>query len=330
MSSIQELTEAFPQHLKEAILIGKKSIFPVSKKSFSNVLICGMGGSGIGGSIVSQLANTEATIPFFVCKDYTIPAFVNSNTLVIASSYSGNTEETLAAIDKALEKGAEVVCLSSGGKLVEMAKEKKLPFIQIPGGIPPRAAFGYSFPQLFTILSHYCITSSKHLSDIEKAISFLQNEKEKIKNEAEKISEMLLNKIPVLYAEASFEAVLIRFRQQLNENAKMLAWHHVLPEMNHNELVGWKNENKNVAVLFIRNENDYARTAKRIDICKEIILPKASSVTEVWTKGTTALERILYTIHLLDFVSVLIAEKRNIDAEEIQVIDFLKGELSKF
>lgn len=328
--SILKLTEDFPLHLIEAINIGKEVKLSATEKTFSNVLICGMGGSGIGGSIISQIATAQASIPFLVCKDYSIPAFVGKNTLVIASSYSGSTEETLSAVEKAMQKGAEVVCLSSGGKLVEIAKEKKISFIQIPGNMPPRAAFGYSFPQLFSILSHYNVLPSSYISEIENAANFLLKEKEQIKNIAENISTKLLNKTPVLYADASLEGVLIRFRQQLNENAKTLAWHHTLPEMNHNELVGWKNENKNLAVLLIRNETDYARTAKRMDICKEIITQKSASFTEIWSKGNNAIERNLYLIHLLDYVSVFLAEKRNVDAEEIEVINFLKGELSKF
>jgi glucose/mannose-6-phosphate isomerase len=330
MSSIKKLTEAFPLHLKEAINIGKEAKLSATTKAISNVLICGMGGSGIGGSIISQIVSEKASIPFLVCKDYSIPAFVGNNTLVIASSYSGSTEETLSAVEKAMQKGAEVVCLSSGGRLIEIAKEKKLNYIQIPGNMPPRAAFGYSFPQLFYILTHYKILDYSYISEIENVVEFLHKENENILNTAEKVSTTLFNKTPVLYADASFEAVLIRFRQQLNENAKILAWHHTFPEMNHNELVGWKNENKSLAVLLIRNETDYFRTAKRMDICKEIIGSKSASFTEIWSKGNNTIERILYLIHLLDYVSVFLAEKRNIDAEEIEVINFLKGELSKF
>ncbi len=330
MSSIRELTRAFPEHLKKAIEIGSSFRLKNKRPAYTNVLVCGLGGSGIGGSILASVASEKCPVPVLVCKDYTLPTFVNENTLLIASSYSGSTEETLAAVEEAQKRKAHIVCLSSGGKLLQIAQTNALDYIEIPGGIPPRTAFGYSFPQLYYILVQAGLLPESILQEIASGITLIEAEKESIYQTAEQICLALFQKIPVIYAAALYEPILVRFRQQLNENAKMLVWHHVLPEMNHNELVGWKNENKQLAVCLLRNADDNLRTQKRMDICKPIISKLAGSFTEISSKGITFTERILYSVHLLDWVSVLLAEKRNIDAEEIAVINYLKDELSKF
>src|SRR5690606_24788271 len=196
----------------------------------------GLGGSGIGGTVASQIVANDANIPIIVNKDYKIPAFVNENTLVICSSYSGNTEETLEMLALAEAKGAEIACVTSGGKLEEIAKGKGYNLITIPSGHPPRAAFGFSLPPLFKLLHHYHVINNSFAEDFSKSIVNIDNNETFIKDEAKVLTEKLFGKIPVIYSDASFEGVSVRFRQQINENSKMLCWHHVIPEMNHNEL----------------------------------------------------------------------------------------------
>tara|TARA_B100001063_G_scaffold185460_1_gene175290 strand:- start:63561 stop:64547 length:987 start_codon:yes stop_codon:yes gene_type:complete len=320
---MKQLITDFTKHLEQAITIGSSAKFNASKNKIDNVLICGLGGSGIGGTIISQLISDECKKPILVNKDYTLPAFVSENSLVICCSYSGNTEETLSMFAQAEEKGAEIAIITSGGKFAEIAKEEGKNIIQIPGGLPPRAAFGLSFPQLFFVFEKYGLIQSKS-KQIQSAINLITQEESNIQNEAIKLSEKLHGKLPVIYGESSLDGVCVRFRQQINENAKMLCWHHVIPEMNHNELVGWRTKNKDLAVVLFRSEADFYRNQERIEYSKEIIEKYASSINEVYTKGDSSIERALYLIHLGDWVSYFLAEKKQIDAVEVDVITGLK------
>ncbi len=327
--TMKQLIANFSKHLTEAISIGESAILHQPPYSIKNILISGLGGSGIGGTIVSQIVSGEARVPITVSKDYFIPAFVDGNTVVIICSYSGNTEETLSAMKFAMEKKAKIVCISSGGEVVEIAKKNGLDFILIPPGFPPRSAFAFPFVQLFYVLGFFKIISSNVIKDIKSAIDLIETEEGKILEEAKNIAGKLLNKIPVIYSDASIEGVSVRFRQQINENSKMLCWHHAIPEMNHNELVGWVEKNENLAVVILRNGSDYSRSQKRMEINKEIISKKTSTVVEIHSKGNSKIENALYLIHLCDWVSQFLADLKNIDSTEVKVIDFLKGELAK-
>ncbi len=326
---MKELIASFTAQLRQAMDIGEKAVFSKSDKPFSNVLITGLGGSGIGGSIIAQVVEKEITIPVVVNKDYFIPAFVGTDTLVIASSYSGNTEETVAALELALQRGATVVCVTSGGKILEIAQSSGLDHIVIPGGMPPRACLAYSLTQLFYVLNGFGLISDGFKKDLEATIHLLDHEEEHICSEAYYLAEKLHRKIPVIYSQADYEGVCVRFRQQINENSKMLCWHHALPEMNHNELVGWTTSNDKLAVVFFRNETDYERTAARMELTKGIVSKYTPYVFEVYSKGATHLQRSMYLVHFGDWVSWYLSEIKNIDATEVKVIDYLKGELGK-
>jgi len=318
----------FTNHLTDALLIGESSLQKKTNKSFSNILICGLGGSGIGGTIVKDLISKDVSIPIETSKGYDVPGFVNENTLVIACSYSGNTEETLSALNKCLEKNAEVAIVCSGGKLKDLALEKDLNHIIIPGGHPPRAMFGYGFTQLFFILDNYGIINESFKVDFKKAISLINTEQEKIKKTALDISKKLFKTTPIIYVADGFEGVAVRLRQQINENSKMLCWHHVIPEMNHNELLGWRTNVENTSVIYLRNESDYYRNKKRIDINKSVIEKYTSNISEIWSLGDSSIERSLYLINVGDWISWYLSELNNVDAIEIDVINYLKNSLS--
>ena len=323
---MKELIEDFTKHITTSIAISSSSNLTPSNGNITNVLICGLGGSGIGGTVVSQIVADDSTCPIIINKDYKIPAFVNKNTLVICCSYSGNTEESLEMLEQAEVKNAQIACITSGGRLAEIAKSKNYNHIIIPSGHPPRAAFGLAFPPLFHLLTNYHIIKNNYTAQFNNAVSIINNEEKNMITEAHTITEKLMNKIPVIYADANYEGVAIRFRQQINENAKMLCWHHVIPEMNHNELVGWTSKNENLAVIIFRNDDDYFRTQKRMEINKTVFSNYTSTIIEVFSKGNTRLEKALYLIHLGDWISYLIAEKRGIDVTEEDVITHLKNE----
>jgi len=319
----------FTNHLTKAMEIGNSSELNKTDNQFSNVLICGLGGSGIGGTIVNDIVSPLVGIPILSTKDYSIPNFVDENTLVIASSYSGNTEETIYALEKCKGRNAEICIITSGGKLKNIAEENNYNHILIPGGQPPRAMFGYAFTELFFVLNHYGIINDSFKSDFKKSISLLDLEKENIQKEAKELAKRMYKQTPVIYVANGFEGVAIRFRQQINENSKMLAWHNVIPEMNHNELLGWRTNVNDLAVVYFRNKCDYKRNQIRMDINKKVISKFTNNITEVWSKGDTVLANSLYHINLGDWASWYLSEMNNVDAIEIDVINFLKGELGK-
>jgi len=249
--------------------------------------------------------------------------------LIIASSYSGNTEETLMALAQAEKKTKQIFCICSGGKIQEIANKKGYGCIVIPGGIPPRGAFGYSFPQLFNLLTANNLIDWNVRSRFESAIKLIEENEAVMRIEAHNIASKLFNKRILIYAQSDYEGVCIRFRQQINENSKMLCWHHVFPEMNHNELVGWREKSDTLAVLLLRNNDDFDRNQIRMELCKNVFAQYCPNVNELWSKGSNKLERTLYLIHLCDWISIYIAEINGTDAVEIEVINYLKGELSK-
>jgi glucose/mannose-6-phosphate isomerase len=326
---MKKLIENFTDQLRESLDIANAAKLS-AKKNIQNIVVTGLGGSGIGGTIMAELVADSCSVPVLVNKDYFLPAYVNSNTLVIISSYSGNTEETLEAMQQALTKKAQIVCVTSGGKVEELAKQNNLDIIKIPGGNPPRSCIGYSLVQLIKVFIDNGFAPASLLDDVKKSIELLDKEKVNITAEAQRIAKILFHKIPVIYSLGSCEGVSVRFRQQINENSKMLCWHHVFPEMNHNELVGWTERNEDIAVVTFRTSFDYKRTQKRFDVCKTVFEKYAASVTDIVAKGNSKTEQFFYLINIGDWISLYLAELKGIDPVEVNIIDHLKKELSKF
>ena len=324
---MNEYIENFINHLKESMKIGEKSERKNEKK-INKVIICGLGGSGIGATIIQNLFGPIVNIPIAVSKNYNIPKFVDTNTLCIISSYSGNTEETLHALKECEDRNSVIHIVTSGGTLQNIAQDKKYDHVIIPGGHPPRAMFGYSFTQLFYVLYNYDIISDNFKNELKRSIDLLQKEKENIKDLAKSLAKSLYNHTPVIYVDQSFEGVAVRFRQQLNENSKMLCWHHVIPEMNHNELLGWRTNTEKLAVVYLRNRLDFQKNQKRIDINKKIISKYTDNITEIWSKGETLIENTLYHICLGDWTSWYLSVLNKVDAIEIDVINYLKEKMS--
>ena len=327
---MKDLINDFTSHLQEALKIGEFAKFSPSVKTIENIVICGMGGSGIGGTIIENVINDSLDIPLIIVKDYSIPNFVSEKTLFIASSYSGNTEEVISALTHAIEKKANIGgCITSGGKLLDIAKKNNFNIILIPGGNPPRAMFGFSFIQLFYILLYHNLIDDSFKEKIRTSIILIKKHQQKIIYDAKEVAVAIAEKNPIIYSAPTIEGVAIRFRQQLNENSKKLAWHHVIPEMNHNELVGWKKTKKKSIVIFLRNKTDFDRTQKRIEINKEEISKYCSQIIEIWSQGDHLIEQSLYLIHLTDWTSYFIAKEKDIDPIEVNVISSLKDKLGE-
>lgn len=326
---MKELIATFYGQIERGIQIYSDNTPSVLSKKFDHIVISGLGGSGIGGTIVRDLSLHSSKVPVVVNKDYQIPSFVNEKTLFIASSYSGDTEETLYALEEALKQGAQVVCISSGGKIAEIAKSSGYPLLLIPGGGPPRAHLGYSLTQLICILVSNGQLPASYLADLKNTVSFLQINQSDIQRSASEIANTILNKSVVIYSDSGIGGVAERLRQQLNENAKVLCWHHCVPEMNHNELVGWTEKNNDRAVLILRNHDDFQRNQTRIEINKEVIGKYTSCITELWSKGSNRIEQTMYFIQLIDWISFYLSELRGVDIMDIKVIDHLKKKLSE-
>lgn len=327
---MDKLIAAFPENITESLEIGARAKLNKKPENVTSILICGLGGSGIGGSLISKWVEKESAVPVNVSKEYTIPAYVNESTLVICSSYSGNTEETLESVDAALKAGAKVVGITSGGKLMDICIENDLDHVVVPGGNPPRSTLAFSLIQLANILVQYNFIDEKILKQIEKARMLLMQEEKSIKKKAMEIAEFFaLDKVPVLYSTSDFEPVLVRARQQINENGKRLCWHHVIPEMNHNELVGWGQGDNRYAVLFLDSLWINGRNKKRLELTREIVSKKTNNVKTVSGIGNSLIEQSLYFVNMLDWASYYMAELGKVDAVEVDVIDYLKGELAK-
>lgn len=326
---MKTLVANFSKQLSDAITIGNSAVLHKSANEIKNVLICGLGGSGIGGSIVSELVVANANVPINVTKGYFIPAYVNENTLVIVSSYSGNTEETLNCLELAAARNAKITSITSGGKLLDISKQKGYDHIVVPGGMPPRACLGYSLTQLFFIIGFHKIIDDRYQKELENAIKLIEAEEKNIIEEATQVAQKLVEKTPVIYATTYYEGIAIRLRQQLNENSKVLCWHQIIPEMNHNELVGWTQKSDTLSVLILVDKEEYSRNLARIEINKEVIKKYTNNITEIYSKGTTAIEKAIYFIHLGDWISVILGEQRGADLMEINVINHLKSALSK-
>lgn len=326
---MKELIKEFSNDLEHAAqgAMEVSLIAPTMKPA--NIVVCGLGGSGISGAIASQLFADELSVPVSVVRDYSLPGFVSNNTLVIACSYSGNTEETLEAVNKAVSLESEIAVLTSGGKLLELATTNNWNYVQIQGGQPPRSAFAKAFPQVIRILLHYNVVGGVSMEDFASAAAVLKNEEESIQAEAKRIADAIHEKDVIIYSDPRFFGVGERFRQQLNENAKVLCSHHFYPEMNHNELVGWAGSNDTHTVVRFSNSFEHKRNGIRWGICKQIMSERGAEVYEVAGRGGDVLSQALSCIYCGDWISFYLSELRGVDSVEVNVIDHLKGELAK-
>jgi glucose/mannose-6-phosphate isomerase len=327
---MDKLITAFPQNILDALAIAEAQTFQKPKMPIHTIVICGMGGSGIGGKIVAQWVEKESPIPVIVLQDYDLPTFVNEHTLVIGSSYSGNTEETLAAVKQAKTKGAHIMGITSGGELESFCASNNYDYVIVPGGNPPRSATAFSIVQLINIFVKFGIIGDANLAEMRKSSDLLIQESESIHALAKKIADFLYGKVGVIYSSPQYEAIAIRARQQFNENSKYLSWHHTIPEMNHNELVGWGGGDDRFAVLMLHTNDMNPRNQKRFEITKSTIEKKAAGVMDIEGIGATQIEKSFYLIHLVDWASYYLCALNKVDIMDIVVIDFLKDELSKF
>lgn len=295
----------------------------------NKVLACGLGGSGIGARLVASMVAADLKMPFEVCHDYDIPAYTDSGTLVLISSYSGNTEETIDAMYKAMAAGAKLVCITSGGAVADFARKYNLALALMPAGFPPRSQMGVSVSLQVKMLTAVGLIGTEHLTGLRLGALFIHDNQESIKAKAGELADFFKGRVPLIYADAHREPVLIRWQQQLNENSKVLCHHHVFPEMNHNELVGWEGGDNRFAALLMRTAQDHKRTSYRMDICAPLFRAKCDRVEEVLFDHSNSWVNALHMIHLGDWISVFLADLNQVDATEIKTIIYLKDQLGR-
>ncbi len=336
-----DLLIEFPGQLEEGRKLAiDADIRGLDGRNFDNIVVCGMGGSAIGGELVKAYAIDRLAIPVHINRDYLLPAFVSENSLIIASSYSGNTEETLSAVALAEEIGAPIFAITTGGKIGEFVRENGYPHIILPPGLPPRAALGYSFAPLLTFFERLNLIDDQSEA-ITETVKLLENgvreyspENPWDKNTAKHLATMLHGTLPLIYSDDwHFNAVAVRFRGQICENAKQIAYSAVLPENNHNELVGWKNLGSLASLIkgvYIKDKEMNPRVEFRMNFMMKIQEELGTETIFMESRGESLLTRMFGIIQLGDWASYYMAILNDEDPMPVGVIDRLKAALGEF
>ncbi|MCI0496402.1 bifunctional phosphoglucose/phosphomannose isomerase [candidate division KSB1 bacterium] len=330
-----KLLTSFPDQFQHARQIGNDFKFNVDPSKIKTIVFAGMGGSAIGGDLVISYLGNQINKPASVIRNYSLPGYVDSSSLVIISSYSGNTEESISCLEQAKAKNAQILCITSGGQVAEQARANRFPVITIPGGAPPRTALAYlSVPlMIFLTKNGFASDISKELDETElllrqKTVIYLPDSNN---NPAFDLAEKLSGKIPILYSTADLLGVVgLRWKGQLSENAKVLAFQNVFPELNHNEIVGWetlRHQFENFQIIYLRDRADHPRNQKRMEITKKILEQVAPPILEIFAEGESRLARLFSLIYLGDMASFYLAILNGIDPTPIEKIQLLKDQL---
>ncbi|MBV6457417.1 MAG: hypothetical protein HONBIEJF_00526 [Fimbriimonadaceae bacterium] len=330
-------TDAFPEQCDRALDIATKASLDLGDVSPAQVVVTGLGGSAAGGDFARALCDAQAPVPLIVSRDYHVPAFVGPNTLVFATSYSGNTEETLSAYADAKGRNAPVVAITSGGKLADLARENGDPLIIIPGGQPPRTALGYLLVPVVVALERIGILPAQPWHEtfrvLREGVDQWTAEAPVGCNVAKGLALALHGNLSVLYGRGSWQAIVAnRWKGQINENAKNMTFANAFPELCHNEILGWvKATEQGVkkwvgVVLSDGNESEKMKTR---DMVTRELTYGIAEWHEVHALGNSLLEKLLSLTLLGDYVSLYLACLNQVDPENIDSINILKDRLSK-
>jgi len=333
-----ERIKELPLQCQQAWQAAMEFDLPPHFANIDKVVILGMGGSAIGGDLVRSVVQSECKIPVIIHRDYGLPAFVDVRTLLIASSYSGNTEETLSAFEAALASGYKKLAITTGGKLEQIAKDNLIPVFKFDYKSEPRAALGFSFVAIMGMMQKLGFIGDK-TGDVTETIQLLESlsvkldEKAPLKrNPAKQLAQRLYGRLPVIYGAGILGEVAHRWKTQLNENSKAWAFYEVFPELNHNATVGYplpKEIASKIRVIFLRSPGFSDRIKLRCDATAEL-LKKAGVVYEsVDSQGISPLAQMMSLIMLGDFVSYYLAILYRVDPSPVEVISYLKDRLAK-
>ncbi|MGQ9864302.1 MAG: SIS domain-containing protein [Bacteroidia bacterium] len=315
-----------PQQWKETLT----SPFPdlVFPKPVANVCVVGMGGSAFGAEVVQRLVHNELQVPFVIYRGYELPAWVGESTLVIASSYSGTTEETLIATQEAQTRKAMIVTLSSGGELPQKAN---VGHVALPSGLVPRMAALYSIAAQLRVLHKANLLSDEFYQKVQESTKSLEDfvaSPPELKSLAEKVKASPI----AFYALEGYEPIALRARQQLQENAKHVCWHHIIPEMNHNEILALEfppQVVENLFVIFVYGSHTHPRNLLRLQFMKELLRQKGVRYEEISPPPSSVVGEMLILLWMVDALSLSLAAAHSVDAQSIPTIDALKAYLKK-
>lgn len=331
------LTDAFPEQCARALDIARKASLDLGDFQPSQVVVTGLGGSAAGGDFARALCDAQASVPLIVNRDYHLASFVGEETLVFATSYSGNTEETLSAYADAMRRGARIVVLTSGGKLAELARADGNPLVTIPGGQPPRTALGYMLVPVVVALERLNILSPQPWDDailtLRKGVERWTAESLAGDNVAKELALALYGNLSVLYGRGSWQAVVAnRWKGQINENAKNMTFANVFPELCHNEILGWVKADgqgvKKWVGVILCDGSESAKMKTRDAVTRELT-EGIAEWHEARSLGSSLLEKLLSLTFLGDYVSLYLACLNEVDPENIDSINLLKDRLSK-
>jgi glucose/mannose-6-phosphate isomerase len=327
-----------PQQCHDAWANVQSLELPPEYRQVNKVVALGMGGSAIGGDLLRALAEPECAVPIVINRDYTVPAFVNARSLVIASSYSGNTEETLAAFEEARGKGAALLAITTGGKLAQRAREWGVPLLTFRYQSQPRAALGYSLVSLIGIVQKLGFIGDKS-DDLEEAIVVMEALQEEIKgsvpvteNPAKQLAKRLYGHLSVIYGSGYLAEVAHRWETQLNENAKAWSFSEPLPELNHNAVVGYQFPEELaecILVVMLVSSLDHPRNKARFQVTQEILTRRGIAYETIEARGESPLAQMLSAIHFGDYVSYYLALLYKVDPTPVKVIAYLKERLAQ-
>jgi len=328
-----------PEQMQDALRIAQS--WQIDANDFSdikNVVVVGMGGSAIGGDLARTFLQSKLLVPFSICRHYELPEYVDDESLVIASSYSGNTEETLAAVDDAINRKAMIAAMTTNGMLEDVCKINDIPYITLPAGLQPRAALGYSFIPLMVFFEKIKLIRNVS-SEVEKLVNGLKRYRDPLiegnksdDNPAKSLAEKIKGRIAIIYTGPTLiDAVGVRWKGQICENSKNLAFVNQFAEFNHNELVGWSDVaaqfKDQLIVIVLRDQDDHPQIQKRMEIVKGLIKKTGVEVVQIESQGDTVLTRMFSLIQYGDFVSYYLAALNRVDPTPVHVIQELKGAL---
>jgi glucose/mannose-6-phosphate isomerase len=331
-----ERIKELPMQCKQAWKATMDFDLPPHYANIDKVVVLGMGGSAIGGDLARSLVQDESKVPIIVHRDYGLPAFADVRTLLIASSYSGNTEETLSAFEAALVTGYKKLAITTGGKLGQIAKENNIPVFKIEYQAQPRAALGFSFITILGVMQKLNFISDKtdEVAEIVQLLEHLStrlDEKSPLKrNPAKKLAQRLYGYLPVIYGAGVMTEVAHRWKTQINENGKSWAFYEVFPELNHNATVGYalpKEIASKIRVIMLRSPGFNERIKLRYEITGELLKQAGVAYESVDSEGISFLAQMMSLIMMGDFVSYYLAILNKEDPTPVKVIDYLKDKL---
>ena len=327
-----------PEQCRQAYRAAMDFDLPAGYNDIDKVVVLGMGGSAIGGDLVRSLAQAEARVPVIVHRDYGLPAFVDERTLLIASSYSGNTEETLSGFEPALKTGAKLLAMTTGGRLKELATANGVPVFTIEYKAQPRAALGYSFIPTLGVLQKLGFIGDK-AADVAETVQVLEKLSVELDemsteafNPAKQLARRLKGRLPVVYGAGIAAEAAHRWKTQLNENSKAWAFYEVFPELNHNATVGYPLPAEvagMIRVILLRSPLFNERVKLRYEVTCELLDRAKVDYEFVDGEGTSALSQMMSLVMKGDFTSYYLAILHHIDPSPVEVISFLKDQLAK-